>query len=62
MKILYEHDLEPIPLLEQSEFYNLGEEAFNILWNDEYPKIRMVCSENGGISYVVRKNDVENTD
>ena len=62
MKILYEHDLEPIPLLEQSEFYNLGEEAFNILWSAEYPKIRMVLGENGGISYVVRKNDVESTD
>lgn len=57
LKVLYEHDLEPIHLLTGDEIENLTSEEIGLIRPDQHANIQMVLDDNMHISYVLRKDD-----
>lgn len=56
LKVLYEHDLEPIDLLTGDEIENLTSEELDLIRPDQNANILMVTDDNMNISYVLRKD------
>lgn len=57
LKTLYNHDLEPISMLEMDEYFDLTDEEYNILVSEDYPRVHSILTEDNHLTYEIRKND-----